>query len=140
MAKHQFSHRRVKRLRTYDVGEAARATNVTTATVRAWIKRGLLTVPQTRPTIIRGADLIQFLQNQKQTRKKPCGAGRIFCLSCKEPKRPAFDEIEFVLDGPKTGSLVGMCPNCSTIMRRRSSLKSISLAIGGLKLITPHKK
>ena len=134
----QFSHRRVKQRRAYNVGEAARVTGVTPATVRAWIKKGLAVVPGIRPIILRGADIVAFLKNQRKSRKNPCGPGRLFCLSCKSPKRPAFGQVQFVADGPEIGKLVGRCPDCTTVMTRRSSRKNLTTALGDLRLSEQH--
>lgn len=131
----RYLHRRIKKRRTYNVGEAARVADVTPATVRAWIKKGLAIVPDIRPIIIRGADFIAFLQKQRQSRKSPCGPGRLYCLSCKAPKRPAYGQVEFVADGPELGTLTGLCPDCTTVMKRRSSRRSLSNALGDLTLI-----
>lgn len=130
----RYSYRRIKKRRTYNVGEAARVADVRSATIRAWIKKGLAVVPGIRPIIIRGADFIAFLQNQKKSRKNPCGPGRLFCLSCKAPKRPAFGQVQFVADGPEIGKLVGRCPDCTTVMTRRSSRKNLTTALGDLHL------
>ena len=104
-------------------------------TVRAWLKQGLPCVRDTYPAIIRGADLLDFIQQRAKDRKKPCGPGRLFCFSCKEPKRPAGDEVEFQEDGPVLGTIIGLCPDCTTIMRRRSSRSRLQAAIGDLCLI-----
>ena len=82
-------------------------TGATPGTVRHWLKNGLQPVAGCYPTIVRGVDLIDFLNRRNTSRKRPCGPGRLFCLRCKEPKRPAFDEVEFWQDGPKLGSLQG---------------------------------
>ena len=135
MADRRHSARRIRRLRTYNVAEAAKVTGATPATVRAWMKQGLPSVRNSYPAIIRGADLIDFLQQRAKARKKPCGPGRLFCLSCKEPKRPACGEVEYQEDGPVLGTIVGLCPDCTTIMRRRSSRARLPTAIGDLRLL-----
>lgn len=138
IAMSRYSYHRIKKRRTYNVIEAARVTGVTPATVRAWIKKGLAIVPGIHPTIIRGVDFIAFLQKQRQSRKSPCGPGRLYCLSCKAPKPPAFGQVEFVADGPELGTLTGLCPDCTTVMKRRSSRRNLSTALGNLSLIQQH--
>ncbi len=134
MTRKRHSHKRVKRLRTYNVTEAAATTGATSATVRLWLKGGLKAIPDCFPLIIRGADLINYLRDRAKGRKHPCGPGRLFCLSCKQPKRPAFGEVEFVLDGHELGTLIGLCPQCSTVMRRRSSRARLYSAVGDLTI------
>ncbi len=121
MANRRHSARRLQRRRTYNVREAAKATGATPGTVRNWQKNGLEPVFGTYPAIFRGVDIIGFLEQRNRARKRPCGPGRLFCFRCKEPKRPAFDEVEFWPEGPKHGKLRGLCPDCATTMNRRVS-------------------
>lgn len=132
MAKTRASWRTLKSRRTYDVAEAARAVGVSAATVRAWRKVGLEPVRGVFPTIFRGVDLIEFLKSRLANRKHPSGPGRMFCFTCKEPQAPAFGEAEYWPTGPRLGVLRGLCPVCTTVMQRRSSLASLDHAKGNL--------
>lgn len=142
MANRRHSARRVKRLRTYNVREAARVTGATAGTVRHWHKNGLEGVADIYPLIFRGADIIAFFKLRGGEKKQPCGPGRMFCFHCKEPKTPAFGEIEFWPDGPKLGTLKGLCPDCTSTMNRRTSLAKLRAAAGDLKVsmrcVDPH--
>ncbi|WP_375786023.1 hypothetical protein ACE10Z_42660 [Bradyrhizobium sp. Pha-3] len=113
-------------------------TGATPGTVRHWLKSGLHPVGSRYPTIIRGADLIDFLKRRGTSRKQPCGPGRLYCLRRKEPRRPAFDEVEFWPDGSARGSLRGLCPTCARIMHRRTSVTQIAAAAGKLRVSFPH--
>jgi hypothetical protein len=138
VANRRHSARRVKRLRTYNVREAAKATGATAGTVRHWLKIGLQSVRDCYPTIIRGVDLIDFLNQRNIRRKRPCGPGRLYCFRCKEPRRPAFDEVEFWPDGIKLGSLRAICPICTGIMHRRTSVARVTVAAGDLRISFPQ--
>jgi hypothetical protein len=132
MANRKHSVRHLQRRRTYNVREAARATGATPGTVRNWQKNGLEAVVGVYPAIFRGIDIIAFLGRRNRARKQPCGPARLFCFRCKAPKRPAFDEVEFWLDGPKLGKLRGLCPDCATTMNRRCSLAKLKATVGDL--------
>jgi hypothetical protein len=134
MANRRHSARCIKRLRTYNVREAAKATGATPGTVRQWHKSGLEAVAGVYPLIFRGAEIIAFLKGRDERRKRPCGPGRMLCLRCKEPKTPAFGEVEFWADGAKLGTLRGLCPDCATTMNRRTSLAKLKSAAGELKV------
>jgi hypothetical protein len=120
MANRRHSARLVKRRRSYDVRETAAVTGATPGTVRHWNKTGLQSVAGVYPRIFLGADIIAFLKRREEKRKQPCGPGRMFCLRCKAPKTPAFSEAEFWPDGPKLGTLRGLCPDCTAIGAFRS--------------------
>jgi DNA-binding XRE family transcriptional regulator len=128
--KHSVCH--LRRRRHYNVREAARAIGATPGTVRNWEKNGLEAVAGIYPTIFRGVDIIEFFARRKRARQQPCGPGRLFCFRCKIPQRPAFDEVEFWPDGPNSGKLRGLCPNCATTMNRRVSIAKLKSATGDL--------
>jgi hypothetical protein len=133
VANRRHSARLVKWLRTYNVREAAKVTGATSGTVRHWHKNGLEAVAGIYPLIFRGVDIIAFLKRRDERRKQPCGPGRMFCLRCKEPKTPAFGEVEFWPDGLTLGTLTGLCPDCATTMNRRVSLAKLRSAVGVLQ-------
>jgi hypothetical protein len=132
MANRRHSARLVKRLRSYNVREAAKATGATPGTVRHWNKSGLEGVVGVYPLIFRGVDIIAFLKSREKKRKRPCGPNHMYCFRCKEPKRPAFGEVEFWPDGLKLGTLRGLCPDCTAMMNRRTSLAKLKAAAGDL--------
>jgi hypothetical protein len=86
------------------------------------------------PKIYRGIDLIEFLKRRAAKRKRPCGAGRLFCFKCKEPKPPAFGEVEFEPRSSAGGRLIGLCPDCTSTMHRRTSQAKLHEAVGNLKV------
>jgi hypothetical protein len=134
MANRRPTARCLKWLRSYNVREAAKAVGVTSATVRLWGETGLESIEGIYPRVYRGADLIAFLKRRVGKRKRPCGPGRLFCFVCREPKVPAFDEIEFQPDGETIGRLIGLCPDCTSIMYRRTSRAKLHEAVGNLKV------
>ena len=77
---------------------------------------------------------MEFMKRRTQGRKQPCGPGRMFCFKCKEPKRPAFGEIEYRPSSAKAGRLTGLCPDCATVMHRRVSLAKLRAAAGDLSV------
>lgn len=132
MAKRRHSARRVRARYTYNVREVAKVTGATPGTVRHWLKNGLSPVMGIYPTIFRGVDIIAFFSRVKQARKQPCGPGRLFCFRCKTPKRAAFDEVEFLPDAAKLGSIKGLCPDCSSMMNRRVSRARLDAVVADL--------
>ncbi len=138
MANRRHSARHIKRLHTYDVREAAKATGATSGTVRHWHKaHGLEAIVGVWPLIFRGVDIIAFFKKRNAGRKQRCGPGRIYCLRCKAPKEPAFGEVDYRTDTPNRGALVGLCPDCEGLMYRRTSQRNLATAKGSLKVSMP---
>jgi len=120
--KRRLDLRRIKSLRNYTIAEASRLLSVHRRTVREWIKQGLPTVDERRPILIHGTDLKAFLANRRHRRKRPCAEGELFCVKCKLPRRPTAGTMTFIPMSPTRGSLIGICPTCSTAMTRWASL------------------
>ena len=134
MANRSHSARRIKRLRSYNVAEAAKATGATPGTIRHWQKHGLDAVPGLWPLLFRGVDIIAFFDRRKSAKKQACGPGRMFCLRCKSPKVPALNMADYRADTPRLGVLTGLCPDCAGLMYRRTSPAKLKGAAGNLDI------
>lgn len=134
---HRADFRRVKIHRSYTVKELARTTGVHDHTVRAWIKSGLPTIGDDRPTLIAGEDAKRFLADRRKTRKRPCGPGEFYCFRCRVPRAPAFGMADYVPFTDTIGNLSALCPTCGTIMNRRASPARLAALSGKLDIAFP---
>jgi hypothetical protein len=132
MANRRISSRHFRSLLTYSVVEAARVTGAHRNTIHHWLRSGLVAIDSNQPILIKGAALKAFSESRKARRRQPGGPGRIFCLKCREPKRPAFGEVEYEADDGQLGSLIGLCPDCGTLILRRTSARRVRDAAGDL--------
>jgi hypothetical protein len=113
------NQRLVKVHRTYNVGEAAARLDVHKNTVRRWLKEGLPKVGGRGETLILGSELRSFLEARRKAAKRPCPPGHLFCLKCRQPRRPAGDMGEYVPIKAASGNLKALCPECVAVMHRR---------------------
>jgi hypothetical protein len=132
MANRRISSRRIRGHLTYTVAEAAQATSSHKNTIRHWLKNGLPALDGRQPTLIKGAALKVFIDGRNADRRQPCGPGRMYCLKCRAPKIPAFGEVEYEPKSEKSGRLIGLCPDCSTLIQRQTSGRKIREAAGNL--------
>jgi hypothetical protein len=119
---------------SYSVEELARLFDVHKNTVRNWCKQGLEPIDHQRPILIRGEDARRFLAERRARTKQTCGPGLIYCLPCRAPKVPAERMADCIQTGETTGSLQGICPDCTRMIYRRINPKKLHAVRGGLDI------
>ena len=134
----RFKPRRAKIHRSYTVAEVARLYGVHRQTVRNWLKAGLPSLTETRPHLILGRALGEFLSLRRQRAKRPCGVGELYCLRCDAPRCPAGDMLDYVPMTPLAGNLRGICPTCDALMNRRVGLAKIEGVKGRCEVVFPQ--
>jgi hypothetical protein len=126
--------RRVKKLRSYTVNEISDLLGHHPHTVRNWLHSGLAAIDGRRPTVVRGTELHRFLDAKRTVRKRPCPPGTIYCMKCREPRRPDGNVADLRPLSAGTGNLEGICPACGKMMNRRVSLAHLEAIRGGLDI------
>ena len=132
MARKRINPRLAKLHRSYTVEEAARTLDVHKNTVRGWIKKGLPIADKSRPTLILGGELRQWLEKQSKARKRPCPPGTFRCFKCREPRAPALGMVEYQAFNSKSGNLKALCCSCDTMMHRCTGKDKIAAVMPGL--------
>ena len=112
----------IKIHRNYTVEEIAIRLSKHKNTVRDWIKQGLAACTEKRPTLILGTELRKFLETKRTAGKRPCKPGEMYCFRCRAPRKPAGNMADYVPGTETKGKLVGLCPDCNTVMNQQTSL------------------
>lgn len=132
MANRRINAQRIKIHYSYTVEQAADTLGVHKNTVRLWIKQGLPVVDERRPILLHGKAIRAFLDNRTAKLKRRLSVGQFYCLKCREPKSPYAAVADYVATSPDLGNLKGLCPDCETIMNRRTSLAKLDRVKGDL--------
>jgi excisionase family DNA binding protein len=136
MANRRINSRRVKIHYSFTVEKAAEILGVHKNTVRLWIKQGLPVVEdERRPILLQGKAIRAFLDNRKAKRKRRLSTGEFYCFKCREPKSPYGRMADYVATSSDLGNLTGLCPDCETIMNRRTSLAKLDCVKGNLDVM-----
>ena len=130
----RYNYRLAKINRSYTVSEIAFLYQIHPQTVKNWIKQGLNVAVRTKPMLILGTDLREFLQKKATRNKKTCQPGQIYCVACKEPKQPCNDFALLVSLNQKVGDLIGECPTCNHEIHRKVSLSKVTSWKGNLSI------
>src|SRR5664279_3140272 len=111
--------RRIKGKYSYTVEEAARTLDLHRNTVRNWVRRGgLPAMTGSRPHLILGAVLVEFLKAKRTALKRKCDLGELYCLKCRAPRKPVADLIEHRPMASGRSRIIGMCSICERLMHR----------------------
>jgi len=132
------NYQHVKIHRNYDPGEIADLLGVHKNTVLRWIKDGLPLIDKRRPFLILGVDLRAFLQQNRAAKKQKCEVWELFCLKCRSPKKPDLGMVDFKPRHGSVGNLVGLCPDCGTVMNRCMNVATLGQLKGHLDVSIPQ--
>jgi hypothetical protein len=118
--------------RSYTVEAVARLFRCHRNTVRSWLRSGLQANDDKRPILIRGAELRRFLGERRAKARRPTPPGMIYCVKCRDPRRPAGDTVDYLPRTASSGNLEGICPECMTMIYRSASLAKLEEILAGL--------
>jgi hypothetical protein len=121
MPNRRIDSRRIKIHRSYTVTEAADALGVHKNSVRLWIKQGLPVAEERHPALLLVTAIRRFLDDRKAKQRHRLAPGEFYCFKCRAPRRPAAGMADYIAASPALGNLKGLCPECETIMNRRTS-------------------
>ncbi|WP_416882850.1 hypothetical protein [Marivita sp.] len=108
----RFPTRGLCKDRVYAIKNAARIIGVSEATFRKWPKDGLRLITDQRPYLVRGADLIEFMQKRAAANKAPTEKGQFYCMTCKVPRNPRDGTLTYKATTALTGRISGICDAC----------------------------
>lgn len=108
----RFSTRGLSKDRVYTLKLAARTIGASEATIRKFPKQGLRVIKDSRPYLVRGADLIEFLQKREAANRNEMADGQFYCMTCKAPCEAKQGPIIYTPTTSLTGRLSGLCGEC----------------------------
>jgi excisionase family DNA binding protein len=122
--------RRIKGKYSYTVEEAARALNLHRNTVRNWVRTsGLPAMTGSRPHLILGAELVNFLKGRRLSLKRKCSRGELYCLKCRAPRKPIAELIEPRPMASGRTQIIAICSSCERLMHRFVANRNLEAAL-----------
>jgi hypothetical protein len=107
---------------SYEVSEAANAPSKNEATIRNWIKDGLRVMASMKPCLISGAELRDYFRTKYQNSKTKLSPDELYCLPCREGRKPFDMAVEVISNNSKTTRLKGGCGRCEAMATCVSNL------------------
>ncbi len=130
MTKKKRNHnlKSLKNRRSYTLAEISEKLDVHVRTVQSWRKGGLEVInPESKPFLILGQDLKDFLKACARRRRHPLKTGEFFCPHCHLARKSLPDKITLKHTERKLGPtfkqviIHGVCEVCGQGMIRFSS-------------------
>ena len=87
--------RHIKAHRSYTIEQAADCVGVSPQTIRRWGKDGLRIMSSTRPHLILGADLRDWIKGANAPKREPMPVGVFRCFGCKRIEAPALGAVDY---------------------------------------------
>lgn len=137
MGRRIYPLRSIKYWYCYDVEEICtlyKAYRLNVQTVRAWIKQGLHTIDNGKPSLIYGHDLKQFLGKLNLSHKCSTAFEQFFCMKCKEATAP-FKKQVVLEPTPHYVKAKSQCQTCKTTMHKNYKMGDIPRLRISFKLV-----
>jgi len=116
-----YNVRLIKRL-SYTIREIAELFRIHRQAVRRWIKAGLRTIDDSKPFLVHGNDLIDFLRERQSSRKRKCGPNQFFCCRCRAPREARDNRVNIHIRNAKQLNIAGRCEKCGARVNRAGSV------------------
>jgi len=126
--------RRVKIHRNYDPADLSRLFDISRNAVWNWRKAGLRPIEGTKPMLFLGAELRRFLKERRNKRKRTTPPGHLFCMRCRDPRRPAGGMVDYLPLSTTVGNLRALCPDCEAWMFRRARRLDLDRVMPGIEV------
>jgi hypothetical protein len=123
--KRTYNTRLVKATWPYTVQEIATLFGVHKNAPLRWLKEGLHANPDGRPYLIRGEELIRFLNERQQNKRYTCRPDEFFCFKCRVPRRAFEDIVDIAFESLTKMRVKGICTECITPVSKVQGVRKL---------------
>lgn len=120
-----YNPRLVRRDYSYTIQDIAELFSLHKNAVGQWLKAGLKPIDRSRPLLIHGSDLINFLLMRQAARRTRCQPTEFYCFRCRAPRPPTDRKVDVLPRNAKLLSLVAHCATCGTKMNKSGSVRQL---------------
>ena len=130
----RYNANKVRARHTYSFLEISELFGIHLRTVQRWGKRGLQVLDSTtKPYLVMGSDLIEFLKRERAKRRISLKDGEFYCSRCRDARKSIKDKFRIEETGRFLGKeskqvmIRGECEDCGNQLYRLSSSKQIKI-------------
>ena len=107
----------IKAFHCYTFEEAAEVSGVSPRTVRNWASDGLRVMDGTRPALIRGDDLRDYIKSKRKSRSTKTRIDTFYCFRCRNERGAAEGMADCEIKGVRV-KLTALCNVCATVVSK----------------------
>lgn len=121
----KYDVRRIRATWPYSVQEIAELLGVHKNAVLRWLDNGLSADQSRKPFLIRGDELIRFLKERQNGRRRKCRPEEFFCFRCRVPREACLGIADIVIESPTRLRLKALCAVCETAVNKVQSVREL---------------
>lgn len=125
--KKNYKTRLIKHRHSYTFEEITKLLNIHPRTIQTWKQEGLNAIDSTKPYLVMGYDLQDFLNKKMQSRKTKLETNQFYCTKCRKAVSSKLNQVWLKLTGKTIGKyehqeaiITGKCETCGTNLNRFS--------------------
>jgi len=122
----RYNLRRIKATWPYTVQEIADLFGIHKNAVLRWLPQGLHADRTGRPFLIRGDDLVRFLDHRQNSNRRRCAPDEFFCFRCRAPRAAYLRMVDVVIETPARLRLTALCAVCDTTVNKVQSIGELA--------------
>lgn len=145
MKKRTYNIGNIRKKYLYTYEEICDLFKIDVSTLRRWIRKGLQAINKnSRPVLIYGKDIYDFLNKRQKKRRVRLKSGEFFCTHCQKAYRSTNDKVliqvceEKFSENNHKAYIFGTCKRCGSQFRLFSSERKIKKMIQERQLIVEH--
>lgn len=125
--KRNYKIKLIKHRHSYTFEEISNVLNIHPRTIQTWKKEGLNVIDSTKPYLVMGYDLKEFLNKKLQSRKIKLESNQFYCTKCRNAVSSKLNQVKLKITGKTIGKdahqetvITGKCETCGTKLNRFS--------------------
>src|SRR3954469_17489008 len=123
--KRRYNLRRIKETWPYTVQEIAELFGIHKNAVLRWLKGGLKSDQSQRPFLVRGDELIRFLNDRQNGNRQRCAPSEFFCFRCRVPREAYLGMADIAIDSPTRLRIKALCAVCDTPVNKAQNVRDL---------------
>jgi len=123
--KRRYNLRRIRGTFPYTVQEVAQLFGINKNAVLLWLRHGLSGDLSQKPYLIRGDELVRFLRQRQDGKRRKCRPNEFYCFRCREAREACLGMADIMIETPTRLRIKALCAVCDTPVNKVQSVRDL---------------